>query len=154
MRFVILGLIAVVIFGTSLVVAKQDNSLCIPIGTIELKAPDSVEMELAPVDFHHSKHFSTNCMTCHHKWTGEGQIKNCTTSGCHDVATAPENPLKNGKYTDEAMKYYKYAYHEQCRPCHKDLKAANIEATSIDEVVQDIPTGCVECHPKESTSAH
>ncbi len=101
MRFRFFCLLLAVFLGSTPVMA-QDNAvnsekqgtLCLPSATIVLAAPESTEMQLAPVQFPHSTHFSYSCYDCHHKWDGAAEIKSCTTSECHDVLTAPENPLK------------------------------------------------------------
>jgi len=160
----ILCLLAAVIFSDPFANAEQenetakyegsDNPLCIPMGNFKITPPESVNQIRASVDFPHSKHFSYNCTKCHHKWDGGGKIQTCTTSGCHDQVTIPPKPLKNGVYTTDAIKYYKYAYHNQCRDCHRELKTQMTERTiSTSETKTDlpksIPTGCIECHPKE-----
>lgn len=158
MRFKLLYLTAVVILASTLAIAEQathasdqtsnqKGTMCIPTGTWKIKAPESVDMKLAPVDFPHSLHFEFSCKRCHHKWNGNTEIKNCMAAGCHDVAAAPEKPLKDGVYTEEAKKYYKYAYHESCRPCHKGVIE---EAMSSKKIKDSGPTGCTECHPEES----
>ncbi len=162
MRFKVFCLLMAVALGSAIAVAgehkkadeQQGGTLCIPTGTFVPKIPASVEMEYPPVEFPHSVHFSVSCKDCHHKYTGSNEIKSCITSGCHDLATAPENPLAGGKYTKEAMKYYKYAYHEMCRPCHKELKKENVDISSLDDAKATGPTGCVECHPKAKTASH
>ncbi len=129
----------------------EDSSICIPLGSIELKVPEQVKAQRALVDFPHSVHFGYKCQDCHHKWDGGAKIQNCTVSGCHDQVVAPEKPLKKGKYTKEAIKYYKYAYHVLCRDCHKEIKLENEEiakAPEKSELQKTGPTGCNECHPK------
>ncbi len=156
MRFRFFCLLLAVFLGSTLVMyekdavgSEQQDTLCLPSANIVLMAPESIEMELTSVQFPHATHFSYECYRCHHKWDGATEIKSCTTSECHDVLTAPKNPLKGGEYTDESIKYYKYAYHEQCRPCHKDVRLQDSEKSSLDEAESTAPTGCVECHPKD-----
>ena len=158
----ILCLLAVIMFSGPFVVAQDDNEtkyqgsegeICIPMGSFTIGPPEEVTPLRSVVDFPHSKHFSYSCTTCHHKWDGSSKVQNCTTSGCHDQTAVPEKPLKNGVYTAEAIKYYKYAYHNQCRDCHKKLKEQKEQFThstsTTDKVFPEIiPTGCVECHPK------
>ncbi|RJP78450.1 MAG: hypothetical protein C4522_12730 [Desulfobacteraceae bacterium] len=158
----ILCLLTVIMIGSPFVVAQDDSetkyqgsdgALCIPMGTFTIGPPEAVTPLRSLVDFPHSRHFSYSCTKCHHKWDGESKLKNCTTSGCHDQVNVPEKPLKDGKYTAEAIKYYKYAYHNQCRDCHRDLKNkkdrfTNSTSTSDQTFPETIPTGCVECHPK------
>jgi hypothetical protein len=156
MRFRFFCLLLSVFIGSTPVMAQEvavniekQDTLCLPSAKIVLMAPESIEMELTPVQFPHATHFSYSCYDCHHKWDGTAEIKSCTTSGCHDVITTPETPLTDGEYTNEAIKYYKYAYHEQCRPCHKDVRLESSKEQSLDEAESTAPTGCVECHPKD-----
>lgn len=130
----------------------SDGSLCIPMGNFVIAPPADVKQLRSSVDFPHSRHFVYNCMRCHHKWDGVGQVKTCRTSGCHDQATPTEKPMKKGSYTDIAMKYYKYAYHNQCRGCHQEIRLQKAEMAKSSQVVEHLPetgpTGCIECHPK------
>jgi hypothetical protein len=124
-------------------------------GNFKITPPESVKQLRASVDFPHSKHFVYKCTKCHHKWDGVGKVQTCTTSGCHDQVTIPPKPIKNGSYTTEALRYYKYAYHNQCRGCHKTIKTQIAErtiSTTIEtkaDLPISIPVGCVECHPKD-----
>ena len=161
LRIILLCLLLVMGFSVSWVVAGQitkyegsDGALCIPIGSFIIAPPASVEKQRAAVDFPHSRHFMYNCKRCHHKWDNTSKIKNCMTAGCHNQVAAPEKPLKDGRITDEAIKYYKYAYHGQCRGCHKELSELKSElAQSIQTPTSESkvigPTGCVECHPED-----
>lgn len=153
-RFLLLGVMVTTVFCATLVISEQSatsrekKELCIPLGNLLLKAPASVDMKLKPVDFPHGVHFDVSCKQCHHKWDGNSNVKTCMASGCHDVAVAPKKPLKHGTYTLEAKKYYKYAYHEKCRECHKGIKEDNEKLFEMDDVKATGPTGCSECHPK------
>jgi len=161
LRIILMCLLMVMVLGVTWVVAGQvtkyegsEGALCIPIGSFVIAPPESVVKQRAAVDFPHSRHFVYNCKRCHHKWDNTSRIQNCMASGCHNQVTAPEKPLQNGKYTDAAMKYYKYAYHGQCRGCHKELEEIRSElaqsAREPEKAPSDIgPTGCVECHPEE-----
>ncbi len=139
---------ATILVWCSLGIADPQNEgsgeeMCIPMGSINLNPPAAVTPERTSVDFPHSLHFKGySCDKCHHKWDGNQAVQSCGTSGCHDLATSPEKPLKNGKYTEESIKYYKYAYHNMCRDCHKELKEKR------DTTLVSLPTGCDECHPK------
>ncbi len=134
---------AVIMVWSTMVTAEQE--LCIPMGSIDIDPPETITQERASVDFPHSKHFKGySCDRCHHTWNGDEPVRNCMTSGCHDTITPPANPLKNGKYTADSIKYYKYAYHNQCRDCHKELK--NQKTKTVKSMT--LPTGCIECHPK------
>ena len=160
-RVIFMCLLMVMVLGVTWVVAGQvakyegsDGALSVPIGSFVIAPPESVVKQRAAVDFPHSRHFVYNCKRCHHMWDNTNRIQNCMTSDCHDQVTAPEKPLKNGKYTEAAIKYYKYAYHGQCRGCHKELELLKAElaesAKGPEKGASDIgPTGCVECHPEE-----
>ena len=146
----------VVILGTTLTVFGQEGEdvMMVPMGTITLEPPEGVEAKKSAVPFPHSKHFVTECKECHHKWTGQEKIKNCTTSGCHDLTEAPEKPKKYLSYSDVAIKYYKYAYHQMCISCHKEIKMTNKAIEMSYKVVKDTlpaagPSGCKECHVGE-----
>lgn len=144
--------------GGSLLTAEEDLSgeMCVPMGIIKLKPPESVEAKRSSVEFPHSDHFAHyDCKTCHHKWEGSSKIQNCTTSECHYKDTAkPEPGMKAVK--GEAIKYYKKAFHAQCIGCHKDIIKKNKEAENSviadlikkPEIVVPGPTSCIKCHPK------
>ena len=133
----------------------EEDTLSIPVGMLSLGAPDGVEQEKASVDFPHSRHMTYSCNACHHTWEYHAILDSCTASGCHDLTTPPENALKNGKYTEEGIRYYKYAYHVKCRDCHRDINAQNREKLKTTNISGDVaqmrsgPVGCVDCHPKE-----
>jgi hypothetical protein len=123
---------------------KSDN-LCIPLGAISLSAPEGVEAKKSPVDFPHAVHFNYNCMECHHEWKGNTENLSCTTSGCHDSIESVK---------DQPWRYYKTAYHNQCIVCHKEIKETNKKLEMSKKEIQGVqpktvPTGCIECHPKE-----
>ena len=120
----ILCVVMVVILGTSLKVSGQEaeDVMLVPMGVIPIEPPEGVEAKKSPVAFPHSRHFMTECKECHHKWTGQEKIKNCTTSGCHDLIETPVKPKKYLSYSDVAIKYFKYAYHQMCISCHKEIK--------------------------------
>lgn len=124
------------------------EELCIPLGTITLSPPEGVEAERSSVEFPHSVHFDYNCRKCHHEWTGDAADLSCMTSGCHDSSTSL---LATDK--DEAYRYYKTAYHEQCIVCHKEINEENqkreMSIKGVDGVLSKTgPTGCIGCHPK------
>jgi len=158
----ILCLLTIILFSSPFVVAQDDvetkyqgsdGAISIPMGNFVIGPPKSVNQLRPSVDFPHSQHFSYKCTDCHHKWDGSSNVKTCTTSGCHDQVTAPKKPLKNGVYTKEAIKYYKYAYHNQCRDCHRAVqinktKFTNSTTKTSKKLPESLPLGCVECHPK------
>ncbi len=149
-------LMLVVVFGATFEVSGQNSeeTMCVPMGVITLKPPEGVEAKKTPVEFPHARHFITDCKECHHTWTGDVKIQNCTASGCHDLIEAPEKSKKYLSYTNEAIKYFKYAYHQMCISCHKEIKMRNRAIEMSYKVVEEKlqaagPSGCVECHPKE-----
>ena len=133
---------------------QNQEDMIVPMGVIVLKPDASVEQKKSPVEFNHSKHFLYECRTCHHKWKGNTKITNCTTSNCHDLLKSPKKPTKYMAYTDTGIKYYKYAFHQSCIGCHKEIKIKRKKmemsfATHEDKLPKTGPTGCIECHPKE-----
>lgn len=160
-RVAVLCLVIVFVFGMALNVAGQNKSdsqeavedMLVPMGVIVLEPDPSVEQKRSPVEFNHAKHFKYDCRTCHHKWEGNAKITNCTTSNCHDLLKAPKKPTKYLAYTEEGIKYYKYAYHQTCIGCHKEIKVKQkkmeMSLTAKEKATQKVPTSCNECHPKE-----
>lgn len=151
----ILCLIMMLALGNGAIVSGQsDDDMRVPMGTITIEPPESVEPKRTPVDFPHSLHFTNDCRTCHHKWTGTEQIQSCQTSGCHDVAASPIRSGKKESDEDLTMRYYKTAYHRMCISCHREMKRINKELEmsykKLDkELPRTGPTGCIQCHPKE-----
>ncbi len=132
----------------------ETEEMCIPMGTFYIEPPESIEASRSKVSFPHSLHFSYNCNVCHHTWTGEGQIKNCMTSGCHDQTQSPKKAVREGSFSAEAIQYFKYAYHNQCIGCHREIRQANAKAEKRRRlgsvtIRKTGPTGCVQCHPRE-----
>jgi hypothetical protein len=157
----VMCLMMIFIFGITLEVAGQDSgdneqsleNMLVPMGVIVLKPDESVEQKKTPVEFYHSKHFVYDCKTCHHKWEGNTKIVNCSTSDCHDLLKSPKKPTKYLSYTDTGIKYYKYAFHQQCVGCHKEIKIKRKKMemsykTLEVQLPKTGPTGCKECHPK------
>jgi hypothetical protein len=127
---------------------ETKDDMCIPMGTIELTAPDSVKAIRPSVQFPHSSHFDYSCKQCHHTWDGSEQIQGCMTSGCHDLDKGFQK-IKGDKSGD--MLYFKNAYHSQCIGCHKSIKAKNKEielsvSVTKPKLMKTGPTGCVVCH--------
>ena len=155
-RFVVLSLVLVLILGSTLVIAAQNekkdgDSLSVPMGTIELNPPEAVEATKSVVEFPHSRHFTNNCLECHHKWDMGPELQGCKTSGCHELTKAPQKSEK----IDMVM-YYKKAFHEKCMGCHKEIKSQNLAmekklrwGSKNLKLLKTGPTGCKECHPKE-----
>lgn len=155
-RIIVMLLIMVACLGGIRLVSGQetDEEMCVPMGTIVLEPPESVEPKRSAVDFPHSTHFSMDCKTCHHKWTGDEQIQTCTTSGCHDVTVSPIRSGKGAANPDQAVLYYKTAFHTMCIGCHREMRKKNKELEMsykrLDkELPRTGPTGCIQCHPKE-----
>jgi hypothetical protein len=122
------------------------DELCIPLGNIELSAPEGVEAKRSPVDFPHSAHFSINCQDCHHTWEYGDDDMSCMTSGCHDETQAPKDGDK--------ILYFKEAYHKACIGCHKEMQQKNkalemAKSTAKGQPQKTGPTSCVLCHPKD-----
>jgi hypothetical protein len=133
--------------------AAAPEDMCIPMGTIVLKAPEGVQAKRAAVEFPHARHFDIACSTCHHTWGRTEPIVGCMTSGCHDLAELPK-PKPGEPRDDEAnITYFKAAYHKLCINCHKENKAKNLElqkavASLKKPLPKTGPTSCSECHPK------
>ncbi|KAB1442762.1 cytochrome c3 family protein [Pseudodesulfovibrio senegalensis] len=95
-----------------------------------LKAPEGMKMKKTPVAFPHGKHEALlkDCKVCHHTYEGSGDVKGCSSAGCHDQASKKEK-----------MSFYK-AFHDKkskvsCLGCHKAEKKG--------------PKSCKDCHPKK-----
>ena len=130
------------------------QEMCVPMGTILLEPPESIEAKRAAVEFPHSKHFGYECAVCHHKWEVEEPIAGCTTSGCHDLFEPPAETKEAGTGAELAVRYFKSAYHDMCIACHKQIKVENekLEAsyrTLNKPLPKSGPTGCHQCHPEE-----
>lgn len=128
--------------------------MCVPMGTITLAPPASVEAKRAPVAFPHSTHFSLACNDCHHTWKGVEPITGCRANGCHNLDTLPRIEKSKAIDKDNAFRYYKNAYHGKCIGCHKSMKEnieqmANTLAGVEGKLPKTGPTGCIGCHPKE-----
>jgi hypothetical protein len=144
----------VVLVGLLAAPAYADETLCIPLGELTLDPPDGIEQKRASVEFPHAIHFGYACQDCHHTWTGEAEVKSCSTTECHDQLGTPKNPETGEKDPEMAIRYYKKAYHQLCIGCHKEIKKKNEELELSGEVLEAAlpaagPTGCVNCHPKD-----
>jgi len=157
--FVLMCLVVTMALGSTWVVAGQGegeeagDTMCLPMGTISLHPPESVEAKRSPVDFPHAQHFAYDCRECHHKWVGTEQIQNCTTSGCHDLTISPLKAEDPEVKALPQVRYYKKAYHQNCIVCHRDIKAENkkleMAQANLDSLKKTGPTGCKECHPTD-----
>ncbi len=147
----VLAVMAVLVAGMGIGVTA--NEMVVPMGDIELKPPESIAARRSHVSFPHAVHFEYACQECHHQWDITEPIAGCMTSGCHELDTAVKRS-KNGKVDpDEAILYYKKAYHYKCIGCHKDLKKKGIElenkTSDKSRMIASGPTGCIECHPED-----
>ncbi|MCJ2163267.1 MULTISPECIES: cytochrome c3 family protein [unclassified Pseudodesulfovibrio] len=102
-------------------------------GELKLGPPDGIAATKTHVTFSHAKHDAAKveCVTCHHTWDGTSDIKQCSTSGCHD------QPGKK-----DARAFYT-AFHSKktensCLGCHKIVKKNG----------KPVPVSCGSCHPK------
>lgn len=133
--------------------AGSTEDMCVPMGTIALKAPEGLQAKRSPVEFPHARHFDISCVTCHHSWGRTEPVVGCMTSGCHDRTETPKKKAGEPVAEDAAMGYFKSAYHKLCISCHKDIKAQNLERQkSLKSPSQKLPktgpTTCSGCHPK------
>ncbi len=155
-RLIVLGLLLVLVCGSTLVVAsdkesKKGDSLTIPLGILELTPPDGVDAKKSLVEFPHSDHFVYNCQECHHTWDFSSDLVGCKASGCHDLAKAPDKSEKA-----DTIAYFKKAFHQKCIGCHKAIKTINAKLEnnktlrSKNITLQKTgPTSCKKCHPPE-----
>lgn len=138
----------------SIAVSEDLEELCIPLQTLVIEPLSGAEQQRASVEFPHGTHFNYACQRCHHTWNGREEIKNCTTSGCHDQLATPKQSDSDMSPEALALTYYKKAYHQLCIGCHKQIKQQNkqIELSKkpiTTALAKTGPTGCIECHPKE-----
>ena len=130
------------------------DAIFVPVGRLALAPPVGVTPKRSAVSFPHSRHFSYTCKTCHHKWDGNSQVQGCTASKCHDQLSLPVKSQKAMADGLEAIRYYKYAYHQQCISCHREIKTHNEKLERSRKRIKEPlqlpgPTGCVGCHPRE-----
>ena len=145
MKSVWVGLLSLILASVIGFSSSLADELCIPLGNIELSAPQGVEAKRSAVDFPHSAHFSINCQDCHHTWEYGDDDMSCMTSGCHDETKAPKEGDK--------IAYFKAAYHKACIGCHKSMQAKNKSLEMSKHFVKGQlqktgPTSCLACHPK------
>jgi hypothetical protein len=147
----LIGIVACASLG---VAVAEEGEMCVPLGVITLKPPETVEPKRSAVPFKHGLHLTLACNSCHHTWEGTEPIVGCMTSGCHDLDALPKKEDSKAVDKDEAFRYYKSAYHDQCIGCHKSMKQeiekmANSLASIDGKLPVTGPVGCVGCHPKE-----
>ncbi len=153
--WVVLGFLAAGLIGGMQAFSGTEaiEEMCVPMGTIALKAPEDVKSQRSAVNFPHARHFDVSCVTCHHTWGLTEPIVGCMTSGCHDVAEVPKR--KDGEPAGQGagIDYYKNAYHKLCINCHKEMKVKNLElqkslTSSSKKLPKTGPVTCSGCHPK------
>ena len=146
------------VFGVAFLASGQDtvDEITVPLGTITLEPPESIEGKKTPVDFPHSKHFMSNCTACHHTWEYDTEILSCTTADCHDQVNAPQKKKSGDSDKLTAMLYYKNAFHKRCIGCHQDIKKKNKAeekkprySDKKTQIAKSGPVSCAGCHPKE-----
>jgi hypothetical protein len=130
------------------------DAIYVPVGRIVLAPPVGVSPKRSAVAFAHSRHFDYTCKTCHHKWDGNSQVQSCTASKCHDQLSATVKNQKTPNEGLQAIRYYKYAFHQQCISCHREIKTHNKRLEQSRKKIKEPlqwpgPTGCVGCHPRE-----
>ena len=154
---------AIVIFifliagGLAAVAEKTEvtmDAIFMPVGRLALAPPVGVTPKRSAVAFPHSQHFGYTCKTCHHKWDGNSQVQSCTSSKCHDQLSFPVKSKKTRANSLEAIRYYKYAFHQQCIGCHREIKIHNDKLERSRKKIKELlqwpgPTSCVGCHPRE-----
>ncbi|MBN2139384.1 MAG: cytochrome c3 family protein [Desulfovibrionaceae bacterium] len=130
-RILTLGLACLIAVGLSApspAGATQPKAPC----DLVLKAPAGAKATKTPVAFSHAGHKALDCKACHHKWDGKGDLKGCSSKGCHAN-------FKAKKGEDSFYAAFHATAKNSCLGCHKDLKKANKAAG---------PTACAKCHPK------
>jgi hypothetical protein len=154
----IVGLLTIFIAGDLAAFAEDTeetmDAIFVPVGRLALGPPVGVTPKRSAVAFPHSQHFGYTCMTCHHKWDGNSQVQSCTASKCHDQLSLPVKPKKAGANRLEAIRYYKYAFHQQCISCHRQIRIHNKRLERSGKKIKAPlqwpgPTSCVGCHPRE-----
>jgi hypothetical protein len=152
------GLFTIFIAGGLAAFAEETevtmDAIFVPVGRLALAAPVGVTPKRSAVAFPHSRHFSYTCKTCHHKWDGNSQVQSCTASKCHDQLSLPVKSKKTMAYRLETIRYYKYAFHQQCISCHREIKIHNKKLERSRKKIKEPlrwpgPTSCVGCHQRE-----
>jgi hypothetical protein len=155
---VVITLVTIIIAGDLAAVANEAevtmDAIYVPVGRLVLAPPVGVTPKRSAVAFPHSQHFGYTCITCHHKWNGNSPVQGCSASKCHDQLSSTvkdKNAIDNGPV---AIRYYKYAFHQQCISCHREIKIHNEKLERSRRKLEDPlqrsgPTGCVGCHPRE-----
>jgi hypothetical protein len=154
----IVALFTIIIAGSPGIAAAETevtmDAIYVPLGRIVLAPPVGVAPKRSAVPFPHSRHFDYTCKTCHHKWDGNSQVQSCTGSKCHDQLSATVKGPKTPNEGLQAIRYYKYAFHQQCIGCHREIKDHNEKLERSRKKIKEPlqwpgPTSCVGCHPRE-----
>ncbi len=155
---IVFALFIIFIAGGMATFAKEKevtmDAIFVPVGRLALAPPVGVTPKRSAVAFPHSQHFGYTCKTCHHKWDGNSQVQSCTASKCHDQLSSMGKSKRTRANKREAIRYYKYAFHQQCIGCHREIKNHNKKLErSRKKITQPLqwpgPTSCVGCHPRE-----
>ena len=98
-----------------------------------VKLPEGATKTQQSIKFSHKAHDALDCTACHHEWDGKGDIKSCSTDGCH---TDMKERRGGGSYYA--------AFHApqstiSCMGCHRVERQAG---------KTNVPTACTACHPK------
>lgn len=130
------------------------DAIYVPVGRLVIAPPVGVDPKRSAVPFPHSRHFDYSCKTCHHRWDGHSPVRGCSASKCHDQTSFSVTSRKAAADHPEAIRYFKYAFHQQCIGCHREIKTRNQKlARSIKRIEEPLqatgPTGCLGCHPRE-----
>jgi hypothetical protein len=153
----IIGLFTIFIAGGLIAFAEETevtmDAIFVPVGRLALAPPVGVTPKRSAVAFPHSQHFGYTCKTCHHKWDGNSQVQSCTASKCHDQLSLPVKSKKTRTHRLETIRYYKYAFHQQCIGCHREIKIQNEKLErSMKKIKEPLqrpgPTACIGCHPR------
>jgi hypothetical protein len=152
------GLFTIFIAGDLAAFAEQTeatmDAIFVPVGRLVIASPVGVTPKRSAVAFPHSRHFGYTCKTCLHKWDGSSQVQSCTASKCHDQLSLPATSKKTIDYRIEEIRYFRYAFHQQCISCHREIKIRNKKLERSRKKIEESlqwpgPTSCVGCHPGE-----
>ncbi len=135
-----LAIAAVFIFSAALLALAAQQ---VPV-EITLKPAIWPSPTMTPVQFNHKKHsqeLKIACTQCHHlykdgvnTWKEGDQVEQCEK--CHTEPTV----LGEMKLPPDQQKLnLKFAFHTNCQPCHKKMKAEKPDTKA--------PTICTGCHP-------
>lgn len=111
------------------------SALAAPKAPVDLMLgpPEGMKASKALVAFPHSRHEAANldCVTCHHTWNGQSDIKKCGTAGCHDQAGKKEVNTFYAAFHDKNAEF-------SCLGCHKTVMKEG----------REVPVACKSCHAK------